>query len=69
MKCHEVNYHIIGYEMQVVEVDLDQGETVIAETGAMNYFEEGISFEAKMSDGSTPDEGIMGKFLVRGNAC
>lgn len=66
MKCHEVNYHIIGYEMQVVEVELDPGETVIAEAGAMNYFEEGISFEAKMGDGSTPDEGIMGKLFGAG---
>lgn len=66
MKCHEVNYHIIGHEMQVVEVELDPGETVIAEAGAMNYFEEGISFEAKMGDGSTPDEGIMGKLFGAG---
>ena len=40
MKCHEVDYHIIGHEMQVVEVDLDPNETVIAEAGAMNYFED-----------------------------
>ena len=66
MKCHEVNYHLIGHEMQVVEVELDPGETVIAEAGAMNYFEEGISFEAKMGDGSTPDEGIMGKLFGAG---
>ena len=48
MKCHEVDYHIIGHEMQVVEVGLDPNETVIAEAGAMNYFEDGIAFEAKM---------------------
>ena len=66
MKCHEVNYHIIGYEMQVVEIELDPNETVIAEAGAMNYFEEGITFEAKMGDGSTPDEGIMGKLFGAG---
>jgi len=66
MKCHEVNYHIIGHEMQVVEVELDPGETVIAEAGAMNYFEDGIAFEAKMGDGSTPDEGIMGKLFGAG---
>ena len=63
MKCHEVDYHIIGHEMQLVEVDLDPGESVIAEAGAMNYMEEGITFEAKMGDGSTPNEGIMGKLL------
>jgi len=66
MKCHEVDYHIIGHEMQVVEIELDPNETVIAEAGAMNYFEDGITFEAKMGDGSTPDEGIMGKLFGAG---
>jgi len=66
MKCHEVDYHIIGHEMQVVEIELDPNETVIAEAGAMNYFEDGIAFEAKMGDGSTPDEGIMGKLFGAG---
>jgi uncharacterized protein (TIGR00266 family) len=63
MKCHEVDYHIMGDDMQVVEVELDFGETVIAEAGAMNYLEEGITFEAKMGDGSNPDEGVFGKLL------
>jgi len=66
MKCHEVDYRIIGHEMQVVEIELDPNETVIAEAGAMNYFEEGITFEAKMGDGSTPDEGIMRKLFGAG---
>ena len=63
MQCHEVDYEIKGDDMQLVEVELDPNETVIAEAGAMNYLEEGISFEAKMGDGSNPDEGIMGKLL------
>ncbi len=29
----------------------------------MNWMEEGISFEAKMGDGSNPDEGIFGKLV------
>lgn len=66
MTCHEVDYHIIGHEMQVVEIELDPNETVIAEAGAMNYFEEGITFEAKMGDGSRPEEGIMGKLFGAG---
>ncbi|MDE0595567.1 MAG: AIM24 family protein [Roseibacillus sp.] len=37
--------------MQIVEIELDPGETVIAEAGAMNYMEEDITFEAKMRDG------------------
>jgi len=63
MKCHEVDYEIIGDDMQVVEVELDPGETVIAEAGAMNWMEDDISFEAKMGDGSQPDEGLMGKLF------
>jgi len=60
-KCHEVDFEIHGDDMQVVEVELDPGETVIAEAGAMNYMEDGISFEAKMGDGSRPDSGFFGK--------
>ncbi|WP_144393300.1 TIGR00266 family protein [Pleionea sediminis] len=63
MRCHEVDYEIIGHDMQLVEVELDPGETVIAEAGAMNYIENGIHFEAKMGDGSQPDEGMMGKIF------
>ena len=63
MKCHKVDYEIFGDDMQVVEVELDPGETVIAEAGAMNWLEDGITFEAKMGDGSQPDQGLMGKLL------
>ena len=35
MRCHEVDYEILGNSMQIVEVELDPGETVIAEAGAM----------------------------------
>ena len=66
MKCHEVDYEIIGGDMQIVEVELDPGETVVAEAGAMNYMHEGITFEAKMGDGSTANEGILGKLLSAG---
>ena len=60
MICHEVDYTIIGDDMQIVEVELDPGETVIAEAGVMNYMDSGISFEAKMGDGSEAGEGIFG---------
>ena len=66
MKCHEVDYEIFGDDMQVVEVELDPGETVIAEAGAMNWMQEGISFEAKMGDGSQPERGLFGKLLDTG---
>ncbi len=66
MRSHEVDYKIIGDDMQIVEIELDQGETVIAEAGAMNYMDDGISFEARMGDGSKPDSGIFGKLFDAG---
>ncbi|SHI70403.1 TIGR00266 family protein [Malonomonas rubra DSM 5091] len=66
MRCHEVDYKIIGDDMQMVEVELDPGEAVVAEAGAMTYMEQGIAFEAKMGDGSVPDQGIFGKLLGAG---
>jgi len=66
MRCHEVDYKIYGDDMQMVQVELDSAETVVAEAGAMTYMEEGISFEAKMGDGSEPDQGLLGKILGAG---
>ena len=66
MQCHEVDYEIFGDDMQIVEVELDPGEAVVAEAGAMNYVEEGIEFEAKMGDGSQPDKGLLGKLFDAG---
>lgn len=63
MQCHEIDYELIGDDIQVVEIELDPGETVIAEAGAMNYMQDGIEFEAKMGDGSNPDRGLFGKLL------
>ncbi|MBW2589955.1 MAG: AIM24 family protein, partial [Deltaproteobacteria bacterium] len=66
MKCHKVDYKVIGDDIQIVEVELDPGETVIAEAGAMNYMDDGITFEAKMGDGSKPDGGLFGKLMDAG---
>lgn len=61
MRAHNVDYEILGNEMQIVEIELDPGETVIAEAGGMNYMEDGITFESKMGDGSSATGGgIMG---------
>ncbi|UUO23799.1 TIGR00266 family protein [Colwellia sp. M166] len=66
MRSDEIDYQIIGNSMQLVEVTLDQGETVVAEAGAMNYMEDGIEFETKMGDGSNATQGIMGKLFSAG---
>ncbi|MDP6941667.1 MAG: TIGR00266 family protein [Planctomycetota bacterium] len=66
MKCHELDYFIHGDDLQVVEVELDPGETVVAEAGAMNYMEDGVEFEARMGDGSSADSSLMGKLFDAG---
>ena len=63
MQSHQIDYKIIGNSMQMVEIELDPGETVIAEAGAMNYMEQDIRFDTKMGDGSEPNQGLMGKLL------
>lgn len=66
MRCHEVDYEIFGDDMQIVEVELDPSEVVIAEAGAMNYMDDGISFETKMGDGSRPGAGVLDSLLQVG---
>jgi len=63
MKSHEVDYEIFGDDMQIIEVELDPQETVIAEAGAMNYMEDGIGFETKMGDGSKPAGGVLDSLM------
>ena len=65
-QSHEVDYQIIGEGMQMLVIELDPGETVIAEAGAMNFMEEGIEFESKLGDGADPDEGFFGKMFSAG---
>ncbi len=66
MQSHDIDYNILGDDMQIVEIGLDPGETVVAEAGAMNYMENGIRFEARMGDGTDANEGLMGKLLGAG---
>lgn len=65
-KSHEIDYKILGHGIQVVEVELDPKETIIAEAGAMVYMNEGIQYETKMGDGSEPNQGLFGKLLSAG---
>ncbi len=66
MKCHEVDYRVVGDDLQMVVVELDPDETVIAEAGAMTYMEDGITFEARMGDGSKADQGLLDKLFSAG---
>lgn len=66
MNSHEIDYEIKGDSIQIVEIELDPSETVIAEAGAMLYMEDNIGFETKMGDGSQPDQGLFRKLISAG---
>lgn len=51
-RAHEVDYDVIGEEMQFVEVELDPGEGAVAEAGAMMYMTSGIQMNTIFGDGS-----------------
>ena len=61
-----LNYEIVGNDMQMVIIKLNQDETVIAEAGVMNYMEEGISFNVKLGDGSESSLGFVGNLFRAG---
>jgi uncharacterized protein (TIGR00266 family) len=64
--AHEVDYKVFGDDLQFVEIELDPGETVIAEAGTMMYMEEGIGYDTKMGDGSRPEAGFLDRLLSVG---
>jgi len=67
MNSHEIDYKILGEDIQIVEIELDPNETVIAEAGSMVYMEDGIQFETKMGDGSNADNSVLGKLFQAGS--
>lgn len=67
MKSHEIDYQIKGESIQIVEIELDPNETVIAEAGAMLFMEQGIQFETRMGDGSSANQSLLDKLLSAGS--
>jgi uncharacterized protein (TIGR00266 family) len=67
MQSHEIDYKIIGHDVQLVEIELDPQEVVIAEAGAMLYMEDGIDFTTRMGDGSNPSASYFDKLLSAGS--
>lgn len=48
---HEIEYRIIGHDMQAVVIILDKNETVRAEAGAMMYMDQHIEMETSTGGG------------------
>jgi uncharacterized protein (AIM24 family) len=58
----EINYRLIGDDLQAVIITLDQGERVVAEAGAMMYMQDGIEMQTTL-DPNEEGGGMMGKLL------
>jgi uncharacterized protein (TIGR00266 family) len=65
-RAHEIDFKILGSEMQFVEVELDPGESAVAEAGSMMYMTPGIQMETVFGDGSQQRTGVMGALLGAG---
>jgi len=67
-RAHEIDFRILGSEMQFVEVELDPGESAVAEAGSMMYMTPGIQMETVFGDGSHQQQrsGVMGALLGAG---
>jgi uncharacterized protein (TIGR00266 family) len=63
---HEVDYEIVGDDLQFVKVELDPQEAVVAEAGAMMYIEDGIQMDTIFGDGSQQQKGFMESLLGAG---
>jgi uncharacterized protein (TIGR00266 family) len=61
-----VDYKIEGEDLQFVEIELDPGEAVVAEAGALMYMTAGIRMDTIFGDGSQQQSGIMGALLSAG---
>jgi uncharacterized protein (TIGR00266 family) len=67
MASHDIDYKIYGEEMQFVEVELDPGETAIAESGAFMMMDNGIVMNTIFGDGSQQqNSGFLGKLMSAG---
>jgi uncharacterized protein (TIGR00266 family) len=67
--AHEIDYRIYGEEMQYVDVELDPGETAIAEAGAFMMMDDGIQMQTIFGDGSQASGsggGILDKLFSAG---
>ncbi len=53
LRCaDEIDYKVYGSEMQFVEIELDPGESAVAEAGAMMYKDSYVDMSAIFGDGS-----------------
>ncbi len=62
----DIDFEIKGQELQFVEIELDPGESAVAEAGAMVWKDAAITMQTVFGDGSNAGGGIMDKLLGAG---
>ncbi|MEO0673165.1 MAG: AIM24 family protein [Pseudomonadota bacterium] len=62
----EIDFMIHGQEMQFVEVELDPGESAIAEAGSMMFKDPTVKMDTIFGDGSQPSRGLFGSIASAG---
>jgi uncharacterized protein (TIGR00266 family) len=66
-RADEIDYRIVGNDMQFVEVELDPGESAVAEAGALMYKDAAVQMDTVFGDGSSGGQGgLVGKLLSAG---
>src|SRR3546814_9518818 len=63
---HEIDYYIHGEEMQLVEIERDPQESVIAESGSFLMMDDGVQMQTIFGDGSARQDGLLGKIFSAG---
>lgn len=62
-----IDYKIYGHEMQYLEIELDPGESAVAEAGAMMYKNESVDMKTLFGDGADDrPKGLMSRLLGAG---
>jgi uncharacterized protein (TIGR00266 family) len=56
-RADEIDYKIFGTDMQFVEIELDPGESAVAEAGAMMYKDAAVNMDTIFGDGSAKSQG------------
>jgi uncharacterized protein (TIGR00266 family) len=62
----DIDYEIKGQELQFVEIELDPGESAIAEAGAMVWKDASVGMTTVFGGGAGQESGFMGKLLSAG---
>jgi uncharacterized protein (TIGR00266 family) len=62
----DIDFEIKGQELQFLEIELDPGESAVAEAGAMVWKDAAVGMTTVFGDGSAQQGGFMGKLLGAG---